>query len=660
MTAQSKSLKRKRVDDQSPAPASGPSSIPDPTNSGRSSPALGTVETTAYRGGQAAESLSQSTVPLDLAALPATRVSKPPNFVSAPNSAYFITPDVPVNKSLFRYSPAGAAEPGNLVLHRSQESAPAGYVRASWEDRSPHIRVSQDGLTMEGFGGFRSVRCNVPVREGKWYMEVHIERASSAAESEGGEQAGTVANGAALGRHIRLGWGRREASLNGPVGLDGYSYGMRDLTGDKVTLSRPKQYGKPFGQGDVIGMYISLPPKRTAAPNDPDDPARLMRKRIPIGLKLQPYFEMAEYPVIPEMKALMDDQAKAAAAPPTKKTKPRKMTENKAPNLRPLPILKGSKIAYFINGECQGVAFSDLYDYLQLRESSKKKAKDRSQRYLNMRHNPYDDGTLGYYPFLSLFHEAVVRINAGPDFVFPPPPDIDALLEGRLQDAQSGARIWRPISERYDDYTVEMMALDDLEEQQARENTARAKERAGNADYDAEDEKIRLQKERRRERDRARREAQRAQKKGGSSSKAPIAAAIRADSDRAQSGTPAPLGGKSVYSRVPSTAELSPSPPPGGTVDASLFNPAKELTGAQRRRAKAGWEQYVMSLDGSGAPGASMSQSPAPAFPVGDRSMTGTPAPVTIKVEDVTGEEPPPLPPPDVEVDTKTKIEIDA
>jgi COMPASS component BRE2 len=656
MPTQSKSLKRKRGDDHSPAPPSGPSSVLDPINSGRSSPALGTGETTAYRGGQAAESLSQSTAPLDLAALPATRVSKPPSFVSAPNSAYFLTPDVPVNKSLFRYSPAGAAEPGNLVLHRSQESAPAGYVRASWEDRSPHIRSSQDGLTMEGFGGFRSVRCNVPVREGKWYMEVHIERASRAAEGEGGEQVGTAANRAALGRHVRLGWGRREASLNGPVGLDGYSYGIRDLSGDKVTLSRPKPYGRPFGQGDVIGMYISLPPKRTADPNDPDDPARLMRKRIPIGLKLQPYFEMAEYPVSPEMKALMDDQTKAIAAPPTKKTKPRKMTEVKTPNLRPMTILEGSRIAYFINGECQGVAFSNLYDYLQLRESSKKKTKDRSQRYLNLRHNPYDDGTLGYYPFLSLFHEAVIRINTGPEFAFPPPPDIDALVEGRLDDAQNGARTWRPMSERYDEYIAEMMALDDLEEQQARENTARANEKSEIAEYDAEDEKIRLQRERRRERDRARREAQRVQKKGGTGPKATIAAAIKADPDRAQSGTPAPVGGKSAHSRVPSTAEPSPTPPPGGTLDASLFNPGKELTGAQRRRAKAGWEQYVMSLDESGAPSASMSQSPAPVFPIGDRSMTGTPAPVTIKVEDLTGEEPPPLP---VEMETKPKMEID-
>jgi len=73
--------------------------------------------------------------------------------------------------------------------------------------------------------------------------------------------------------------------------------------------------------------------------------------------------------------------------------------------------------------------------------------------------------------------------------------------------------------------------------------------------------------------------------KGGGSPKATIAAAIRADPDHAQSGTPAP---KSPHSRVPSTAEPSPTPPPGGPLDTALFNPRKGLTGGQWRRAKAG------------------------------------------------------------------------
>jgi len=145
--------------------------------------------------------------------------------------------------------------------------------------------VTPDGLGLAGEKGFRSARCNVPIREGKWYMEVQVENGGGNGKSD------TSPDGA----HVRLGWGRREAPLNGPVGMDGYSYGVRDTTGDKVTLSRPRPYGKPFGSGDVIGLYISLPEKREADPNDPHDPATIKRKRIPILYKNQLYFEAMDY-----------------------------------------------------------------------------------------------------------------------------------------------------------------------------------------------------------------------------------------------------------------------------------------------------------------------------------------------------------------------------
>src|SRR5947207_10005856 len=50
------------------------------------------------------------------------------------------------------------------------------------------------------------------------------------------------------------------APLDVPVGFDGYSYGLRDVTGQKVHMSRPRPFMSSFGTGDVIGMHISLPP----------------------------------------------------------------------------------------------------------------------------------------------------------------------------------------------------------------------------------------------------------------------------------------------------------------------------------------------------------------------------------------------------------------
>jgi len=343
---------------------------------------------------------------------------------------------VGINRVGFRYVPAGIKPPGHAAPCRTIESNPTCF-RVSWEDRSPFLKVTKDGLGIAGSKGFRSARCNAPIREGKWYMEVKILHGGGEHISEESHREGS---------HVRLGWGRREASLNGPVGLDGYSYGYRDKTGEKVTLSRPRPYGRPFGTGDVVGMYISLPPRRQPDKKDPHDPAHLKRERIPIDLKGQEVFEILEYPVSKEMSSLMDYSGKttssASVPSSSKKIANGKLPERNGPavsgtkpvtpTLRPLPTLPDSRIAFFVNGECQGVAFENLYDYLPLRQTEAQKANSRKRLRDGVKEhkeNPFDDGTLGYYPFISLFNDASVRLNPGPDFEFPPPDDIDALLE---------------------------------------------------------------------------------------------------------------------------------------------------------------------------------------------------------------------------------------
>ncbi|KAJ6455730.1 hypothetical protein C8R45DRAFT_1035512 [Mycena sanguinolenta] len=309
-------------------------------------------------------------------------------------------------------------------------------------------------------------------------MEVKIVRGGGEHLNEDGKREGS---------HVRLGWGRREAPLNGPVGLDGYSYGYRDKTGDKVTLSRPRPYGRPFFTGDVIGMYISLPPKRQANPKDSHDPARLKRERIAIDLKGQEVFEILEYPQSKEMAALMDYSGKSStsASIPSSSKKiasgklpergPSNAPKTNAANLRPLPTLPESHIAFFVNGECQGIAFQDLYDYLQLRQTdTSRKAKDRKRTREGVKEhteNPFDDGMLGYYPFISLFNEASVKLNSGPTFDFPPPRDIEALLFGTPESEEQN---WRPTCDRYAEFMAEQWALDAVEEEEASAEAVRS------------------------------------------------------------------------------------------------------------------------------------------------------------------------------------------
>ncbi|KAJ7273562.1 hypothetical protein B0H12DRAFT_1089996 [Mycena haematopus] len=441
---QTQSRKRKRP----PATAASPAPS-EPTN-----------------GNTAAEVLSSRA---DLSTRPRLSISRGPNFLpTTEGSKFFKTELTGVNRIGYRYTPAGINPPGHFLPCRTIESNPTTY-RISWEDRSSFVAVTKDGLELAGSTGFRSARCNAPIREGNWYMEVKIVRGGGEHLHEDGKREGS---------HVRLGWGRREAPLNGPVGLDGYSYGYRDKTGDKVTLSRPRPYGRPFSSGDVIGMYISLPPKRQANPKDSHDPARIKRERIAIDLKGQEVFEILEYPQSKEMAALMDYSGKSStsASIPSSSKKIGKLPErgpSNAPktnvaNLRPLPTLPGSHVAFFVNGECQGIAFQDLYDYLQLRQPDIfRKGKDRKRTREGVKEhteNPFDDGTLGYYPFISLFNEACVRLNPGPSFDFPPPRDIEALLFGTPESEEKN---WRPTCDRYAEFMAEQWALDAIEEQEA-------------------------------------------------------------------------------------------------------------------------------------------------------------------------------------------------
>lgn len=457
---------------------------------------------------------------------PRLSISRFPTFPSNDPNDYHATDQLAINRLNFRYSPAGISPQGWAIPCRTIESLPTSF-RVSWEDRSPFVKVTADGLGLAGEKGFRSARCNAPVREGSWYMEIRVEQGGGARSATSSERR--------EGSHIRLGWARREAPLNGPVGLDGYSYGIRDKTGEKTTLSRPRPYGRPFGSGDVIGMYISLPPRRRPSPDDPHDPAHIKRERIAIEFKGQEYFESLEYPQSKEMISLVDYSGKAAAAnsaslPSAAVTGKKSATVKNLPErgrgkktaaeptpLRSLPTLPGSRIAFFINGECQGTAFQDIYDYLPLRaDRASRKAKDRRKHKEGTREhkdNPFDDGSLGYYPFVSLFNDARIRMNPGPNFDFPPPANINMLLNGEdEEDTEMGGMEpnWRPISERYPEFMAEQWALDEEEEREAQ---AEALQRA-------ETDKIEAQKQAQKEKRRQQAEARRKAKKDAAAGEA--------------------------------------------------------------------------------------------------------------------------------------------
>jgi hypothetical protein len=66
--------------------------------------------------------------------------------------------------------------------------------------------------------------------------------------------------------HVRLGWSLEKGTLDAPVGFDAFSFSYRDFTGEAFHKSRGHKYGQPYTIGDIIGVYIHIPPRTGPKP----------------------------------------------------------------------------------------------------------------------------------------------------------------------------------------------------------------------------------------------------------------------------------------------------------------------------------------------------------------------------------------------------------
>jgi Set1/Ash2 histone methyltransferase complex subunit ASH2 len=113
-------------------------------------------------------------------------------------------------------------------------------VRLSSKDKAPGLELSADRAAVTGWKGFRSVRATHGFHEGTHYCEVTVEHLGETG-------------------HCRLGWSTKQAEINAPVGYDQHGFGYRDLEGSKVHKASREEYGEPFGEGDVLGLFLHLP-----------------------------------------------------------------------------------------------------------------------------------------------------------------------------------------------------------------------------------------------------------------------------------------------------------------------------------------------------------------------------------------------------------------
>ncbi|CAI6098418.1 unnamed protein product [Clonostachys chloroleuca] len=378
---------------------------------------------------------------------------------------FFETADHVFNKKNFRYTHC-IADPlfPSTVYYRQTEVEPFG-PRMSYEDAAGHVFFDKSARHVTTDKGFRMARGNVAVREGRSYWECKITQGIRKTNGDGSKPDG--------GRHVRMGWARREASLDAPVGFDAYSYGIRDVAGEKVFMSRPKPFfppGETIQEGDVIGLEIRLPSERLhrkvmAGTYNPaidlieeaqDMPitaeaANIVRDRVPIRFKAHTYFEKIEYHSTKELEDLMNPSPVGSGSSTSEPPNPLHRT----PALRTLP---NSSIKIYKNGVLMGTPFEDLLGFLP--PASKPLMPQVGAR------EGFDDGMLGYYPAISIFRGGAAEVNFGPDFWYPPPDYPPPSTENAVAAAPTPTRVetMHAVSERYRDQIAEDVVFDIIDE----------------------------------------------------------------------------------------------------------------------------------------------------------------------------------------------------
>lgn len=370
------------------------------------------------------------------------------------------------NKKGFHYTHC-IADPlfRQINFYRQSETEPF-QPRFSFEDTASHIYLDESAKHITSDKGWRSGKANVGVREGKWYYECKITKGIS----QDSPQATA---------HVRMGWGRREANNEAPVGMDAYSYALRDKFGQKVHMARPKDFGQnDFCQGDVIGLEIYLPSEQlhrkvvsgiyNRAVDLDDSPAEsheapnIVRERVPIHFKTHMLFEQYAYHSCKELEDLVNPAASAMNGMQSDQPQEPSPT-HPIPALRTLPH---SYIKVYKNGELLGTAFENLLAFLP--PASKPAQANRPELY------GADDGILGYYPMISVFQGGAAEINLGPNFWYPPPgynvhdndDEVDMLGSDQpaKQKTKNTLHTTRATGERYVEQIVEDILYDIIDE----------------------------------------------------------------------------------------------------------------------------------------------------------------------------------------------------
>ncbi len=186
------------------------------------------------------------------------------------------------------------------------------HVVLSNISKSKYVDLSKDQLIMKGCQGYRLCLATHGAHEGTWYYEVELLAPHKPAMTPK-ETA------------WRIGWADHELPgevYDANVGYSSHSFGLRSVDGALVHKGVRAAYGRGFGEGDVIGCLIHLPPTDIEIPAD------------------------EEQVYAPNLNSSFKEKGERPAAPPD--------TFEDVP--RDLVTEDGARMEFFINGEALGKA----------------------------------------------------------------------------------------------------------------------------------------------------------------------------------------------------------------------------------------------------------------------------------------------------------------
>lgn len=411
--------------------------------------------------------------------------------------------DLAWNKKGYKYTHC-VADPyfRHKQYYRQSDSRPYG-PRMSHEDTDKWFYFDDSATVVANEKGWRMGRGNVVAREGRMYYEVKVLRGIPPGAST---EPKLSESGQPLPQpHVRIGWARREAPLDAPVGFDGYSYGISDSRFEAYHRSRPSKIYKPLPKGskskhlkprpphgkpvpveyitdmqicenDVIGLEIQLPSlslhrkvvegiynpavdigdgfDEARASKDPlnlEKPLDIIRDRIPVPYKGNFFFEQLDYTMTKPMEGY-SDRGPAPRINPS--------PNHEEASLRSLP---SSMIKVYRNGEYVGIAFENLLAFLPPASAPAPQHGARPG---------FDDGMVGYLPTVAAFNGGMAEVNFGPDFWHPPEEitkqkEKDTVMAGADHPAEEvvpEGRKLHAIGERYKEQIAEDIVWDIIDE----------------------------------------------------------------------------------------------------------------------------------------------------------------------------------------------------